>query len=256
MSLRSIFIKSYFNFKKRVISITRTKTYLQLRLSKEDKEFIKTKAKDLDYPSVSAFLLRCAKEYFTVEIDLSKYQEIAKEINYIGKNINSLVRRINTDGFYTNVDIEALMANQEKIIELMNKEYGRLLKEQKKYMQGNLSNKDKEKLIKLFLKEELQVPKSVLLEEVFDRIRADVAYICGLIEMSSIKHYKFDGYIWRYVYRGRTLYELEPNRLIQFSDDLFMYTQKLKMKMVRLKNEFTEDDFDELKEILDEYEIY
>lgn len=239
-----------------MIFITRTKTYLQLRLSKEDKEFIKDKAEKLGYQTVSAFLIQSAKDHFIVRIDLSDYQEIAKEINYIGKNINSLVRRINTDGFYSDVDIETLIMNQEKIIELMNKEYGRLLKEKKKYMRGNLSIKEKEKLIELFSKEELQVPKSMLLEEVFDRIRADVSYICGLFEMSSMKRHGYDGYLWQYVYQGRTLYELEPNRLIQLSDDLFMFTQKLKMKMARFKNEISEDDWDDLKDILDEYEIY
>ncbi|MGQ7173831.1 hypothetical protein ACUOCP_54200, partial [Escherichia sp. R-CC3] len=51
------------------------------------------------------------------------YRDLTKEINYIGKNINSLIRRINTDGIYTDSDIDFLRVNQKKIINLINTEY-------------------------------------------------------------------------------------------------------------------------------------
>ncbi|HHL0370959.1 TPA: hypothetical protein ACQZ5B_003114, partial [Listeria monocytogenes] len=55
---------------------------------------------------------------------------------------------------------------------------------------------------------------------------------------------------------GKTLFELNENRLIEFSNEIFIYTQKLKFKMVNLENQFDDDDWYELKDILDEYEIY
>ena len=210
--------------------VKRNKDRLEIQLSKEDKEFIKAKAEKLDYETVSAFLVKCAKEHLVIRLDLSDYREIAKEINYIGKNINSLVRRINAEGFYSDVDLETIAMNQEKIMALMNKEYGRLLRKKEKYVQGDLSKREQKILIEHFTKENLQVPKSMLLEEVFDRIGKDIAYICGAIEKSSIKDDGFDDYIWGYVYKDKTLYQLEPDQLIQFSDELFMYTEKIKSR--------------------------
>ena len=97
------------------------KARIEIQLSEEQKEFIKNKAEELGYPTVSSFLIDSAKDFFIVRMDLSDYREIAKEINYVGKNINSLVRRINTDGFYTDNDIDFIDVNQKKIIELMDK---------------------------------------------------------------------------------------------------------------------------------------
>lgn len=90
-------------------------------------EFIQNKAKQLGYNYVSAFLLESAKSHFKLNVDMSVYKNLAREINYIGKNINSLIRRINTDGFYSDSDIDFLKTNQKIIINLMNKEYDRLL---------------------------------------------------------------------------------------------------------------------------------
>ncbi|MEB9507364.1 hypothetical protein P4J13_25900, partial [Bacillus anthracis] len=62
-------------------------------------------------------------------------------------------------------------------------------------------------------------------------------------------------YILEYI-NGKTLFELEDNKLIELSNEIFMYTQKLKFKLVNLDNQFDDDDWYELKDILDEYEIY
>lgn len=232
------------------------KTYLQLTLSQEQKEYIKNKANELGYKSVSAFIIDSTKEFFLVEMDMSVYREVAKEINYIGKNINNLVRRINTDGFYKDTDFDFININQKKIIKLMDKEYSKLLKLKKKYLSGDLSVKDKQTLIESFKNENLQIPKSILLEEVHERIKNDIIYICGIIESSPAKEEGLHEYVWEYAYEGRTLYELDDDKLIKFSDDLFLFTQKLKGKMSKLSNEFNDDDWFKLKDILDEYEIY
>lgn len=119
------------------------KTYLQITLDKEEKEFIKKRAAELGYKSVSAFIIDSAKNHFKVEMDMSVYRELTKEINYIGKNINSLIRRINTDGFYSDNDLEIIESNQRKIINKMNKEYDRLLNLKKKSTSDKMSLQDK-----------------------------------------------------------------------------------------------------------------
>ncbi|PGM62532.1 plasmid mobilization protein, partial [Bacillus cereus] len=107
--------------------MVRTNTYFQMRLTEEDKEYIKNKSEELGYKNVSAFLIDSAKTHFKLEVDMKIYRDLTKEINYIGKNINSLIRRINTDGIYTDHDIDFLKVNQKKIIKIIHKEYDRLL---------------------------------------------------------------------------------------------------------------------------------
>lgn len=85
-------------------------TYLQIALSPETKEFIKNRAEELGYKTISAFLVSSAKNHIKIQIDTSNYQAIAKEINLIGRNINSFVRRIHSDGIYSDSDIELLLS--------------------------------------------------------------------------------------------------------------------------------------------------
>lgn len=231
------------------------KTYLQITLDKEEKEFIKKRADELGYKSVSAFIIDSAKNHFKVEMDMSVYRELTKEINYIGKNINSLIRRINTDGFYSDNDLEIIESNQRKIVNKMNKEYDRLLNLKKKSTSDKMSLQDKKNLIESLIKLDIDVPKKVVLEEVYEKIKDDVVYICEIISKSPSKNEGLDEYILEYI-NGKTLFELEDDKLIELSNEIFMYTQKLKFKLVNLDNQFDDDDWYELKDILDEYEIY
>ena len=227
---------------------------LKLRLLQEDVDYIKNKAEQLGYRTVSAFVIDSAKDHFKVELDMSVYRELTKEINYIGKNINSLVRRINTDGFYADTDLDFIQQNQQKIIHLMNKEYDRLLQFKKKVTSEQMTLKDKKRLIESLTKVEIDIPKKLVLEEVYEKIKDDVIYICEIIGKSPSKNEGLDEYVFDYI-SGKTLFELDDKKLIDFSNDIFMYTQKLKFKMVEFDNQFTDDDWFDLKDILDEYEI-
>ncbi|MGE7695121.1 plasmid mobilization protein [Lysinibacillus sp. NPDC094177] len=235
--------------------MARTNTYFQMRLTKEDKKYIHDKSEELGYKNVSAFLLESAKNHFRLEVDMKVYRELTREINYIGKNVNSLIRRINTDGFYSNNDIDFLRTNQKKIITLMNKEYDRLLNLKQKYTSDTLSLKEKENLIKALQQNEIDVPLKVVLEEVFEQIKEDFLYIGEAIENSPKQEKEFAEYVWEYLY-GDTLFELDKNKLIEFANKIFIFTQKLKMKLLKLDNVFDDDDWFSLKDILDEYEIY
>lgn len=235
MSLRSIFKL------KGVGNMVRTNTYFQMRLTKEDKKYIQDKSEELGYKNVSAFLLESAKNHFRLEVDMKVYRELTKEINYIGKNVNSLIRRINTDGFYSDNDIDFLRTNQKKIITLMNKEYDRLLNLKQKYTSENLSIKEKENLIKALQQNEIEVPLKVVLEEVFEQIKDDILYIGEAIENSPKQEKEVAEYVWEYLY-GDTLFELDKNKLIEFANKIFIFTQKLKMKLLKLDNAFDDDD--------------
>lgn len=234
--------------------MARIKTDLKISLSHTDKEFIKNKASELDYKTISAFLIDSAKNHFRIEVDMSIYRKLTREINYIGKNINSLIRRINTDGFYSDNDIDFVLKNQRLIFDLMNKEYDRLLNLNQKYTSDKLSLKEKENLIKALQQNEMVIPKKAVLEEILEQIKDDFIYIGEAIENSPGQEKEVANYVWEYLY-GNTLFELGENKLIKFSDEIFMFTQKLKMKLLKLDNVFDDEDWFLLKDILDEYEI-
>lgn len=233
----------------------RIKTKLNVRLLEEDKEFIKNKAEEFGYKTVSAFIVDSAKSHFKLEMDMKAYRDLTKEINYIGKNINSLIRRINTDGIYTDNDIDFLRINQKKIIKIMNTEYDRLLDLKTKFNSDSLSKKQKGKLIKSLSENQIKIPKKLVLEEVYEKIKEDFVYIIECIENSPEQDMEVTEYVWQYLY-GDTLYKLDDNQLIKLADSIFIFAQKLKFKLSKLDNVFSDDDWFELKDILDEYEIY
>ncbi|RAS87829.1 hypothetical protein A6E21_27845, partial [Bacillus cereus] len=200
-------------------------------------------------------LVASAKSFFKLEVDMKAYRDLTKEINYIGKNINSLIRRINTDRIYTDKDIDFLRVNQKKIINIMNTEYDRLLDFKTKFNSDSLSKKQKEKLIKSLMENQLEIPKKLLLEEVYEKIKEDFVYIIECIENSPEQDKEVTEYVWQYLY-GDTLYKLDDNQLIKLADSIFIFAQKVKFKLSKLDNVFSDDDWFELKDILDEYEIY
>lgn len=231
------------------------KTYLQITLDEKDKEMIKNKAVELGYKSTSAFIIDSAKTHFKLNVDMKVYRDLTKEINYIGKNINSLIRRINTDGIYTDSDIDFLRVNQKKIVNLINTEYDRLIDLKTKFNSDSLSKKQKEKLIQSLAENQIQIPKKLMLEEVYEKIKEDFVYIIECIENSPEQNKEVTEYVWQYLY-GDTLYKLDDNQLIKLADSIFIFAQKLKFKLSKLDNIFSGDDWFELKDILDEYEIY
>ncbi|WP_242325640.1 hypothetical protein [Bacillus cereus group sp. BfR-BA-01353] len=235
--------------------MVRTNTYFQMRLTEDDKKYIKNKSEELGYKNVSAFLIDSAKTHFKLEVDMKIYRDLTKEINYIGKNINSLIRRINTDGIYTDHDIDFLKVNQKKIIKIIHKEYDRLLDLKTKFNSDSLTKKQKKKLIESLSENQIQIPKKLVLEEVYEKIKEDFLYIIESIENSPEQAKEVTEYVWQYLY-GDTLYKLDDNQLIKLADSIFIFVQKLKFKLSKLDNVFEDDDWFELKDILDEYEIY
>ena len=233
----------------------RKKERLEIQLFKDEKEFIKNKSIDFGYKNVSAFVIDSVKSHFKLEVDMKAYRDLTKEMNYIGKNINSLIRRINTDGIYTDNDIDFLRVNQKKIIKIMNTEYDRLLDLKTKFNSDSLSKKQKEKLIKSLSENQIKIPKKLVLEEVYEKIKEDFVYIIECIENSPEQDMEVTEYVWQYLY-GDTLYRLEDDQLIKLADSIFIFAQKVKFKLSKLDNVFSDDDWFELKDILDEYEIY
>lgn len=140
-----------------------------MSLYDRQKEFIENKARKFGFKSISAFLLDCSKTYFRFDIDMRVYKKLTKEVNYVGNNINKLVRRVHSDGFYTGIDIEMIKSNQDKIYKIMNKEFKRLAELKFDFTSDQLNLKDTEQLVKMLEDKKIEVPRTILLGKCLKR---------------------------------------------------------------------------------------
>lgn len=226
---------------------------IKIRTTKTEKKLIQEKAKKLGFKSVTAFLKSSAEDFFVVKLDLSHFDEVAKEINYIGRNINNIVQQIFTVGSYSDYDLEEIQRLQKAAFDRINKEYDYLLKLRRKYRESNMSLKDKKRLIKELNKHEIEVPKEVVLKEVYEKIRNNILYICQVIDLSPEQEEGISDYVYEYLFDG-VLFDLDEQTLVEFSNEIYLFAEKMKMKLLNAMNVFDDDDWWELKDILDEYE--
>ena len=179
------------------------KSDIHFRITEEDKEFIKNKATELGYKTVSAFLVASAKSHFKVQVDMTSYQKINTEINYIGRNINQVARKINTDGYYTDVDLEQIKNYQKQIIALQKKEYKRLQEIGLKMTSETMKKSEKKRLIESFLEAQLPIPKRVLLSDLYENFKDDCLYIYQEILRSKETENEFADYLLETLYQGK-----------------------------------------------------
>jgi|SRR5690625_386453 len=76
---------------------------IKFRTTKKEKELIQERTEKFGFKSMTAFLISSAEDFFVIDLDLSFYRDVAKEINYIGNNINNLVHHIFAIGAYSDM---------------------------------------------------------------------------------------------------------------------------------------------------------
>lgn len=231
--------------------MVRYKKSLNVSLSESDKNYIQEKSKKLGFATVSAFLVDASKTYFRVNVDMTYFRNLTREINYIGKNINGIVRRIYTDKFFTDSDIKSLEFNQKKIIELLQKKQQELIELERTFTSESLKNVDLESIKKAYVQNDLQIPKKVLLQNTIDQMKDDVYYLFEIIQSSSQENELADFFVAKVSDNIDQM--ISENYLTLFADDLYIFTEKMKLKLLNLNNDFSEDDWDELYDIMKNY---
>lgn len=205
------------------------KDSLKISVTTENKNFMKNKAKSLGFGSVSAFLIEASSTYFRLHVDMSVYRKLTQEINYIGKNINSIVRRINSEKIYSDMDIVLLERYLEETYRVLNQEYARLRKIPVKFTSDNLTKKKSKEVIDSFKDQQLIIPKQVLMEDVYLKTHDSLVLITQMIKESSYQEEDIENFVWDYIY-GKTLTSLSENKLIEFSDKIFKFHEIMKIK--------------------------
>lgn len=231
----------------------RKKTYLQISLSPKDKEYIKEKAKLFGYATISAFLIDSANSHIMLNVDMSVYRKLYREVNYIGKNINSIVRRINSEKFYSDLEVEHLERRMDEIYGLMEKEYDRLEKVAFHFTSNDLTEDEVVKIIKAYEENHLPIPKFVLLQDVYQNIHDSLVFITEMIRESKYQDEEIEEYLWIYL-NNDFIKNLNDERLTEFSNRLLKYYENLRRKKLNLDYHFSDDDWFDLVDILDDYE--
>lgn len=229
------------------------KEKIEMRVTPNQKELIKNKADELGFKSVTAFLISSAEDFFMIDLDLSHFDKVSKEINYVGNNINNLVHHIFTVGVYSDYDLKEIQRLQKEIYNRLNVEYDYLLKLRKKYRESNMSVHEKERLIEELNKNNIRIPKQVLLNKIYEQIRNNVLYITKIIEDSPEQEDGISDYVYEYLFDGN-LFDFDEDTLIKFADEVYIFSEKMRMKLLNPTNFFDDDDWFEFKDILDKYE--
>ncbi|HLR68142.1 MAG TPA: hypothetical protein VK105_13600 [Virgibacillus sp.] len=159
---------------------------------------MKKRAEKYGFKTVTEFIISSAEDFFVIYLDLSHFREVAKEINYIGQDINNIIHHIFAIGVYSDHDLKELQRLLNEVYKKIDKEYDYLLTASRKYRESNVSLKNNERLIKELKKKGIEVPKKLVRDEIYEQIRNDISYICNLIDDSPEQEDMISEYVYAY----------------------------------------------------------
>lgn len=152
---------------------------LYLRSTEKEKELIKKLSQKNGYKTISSFLISSAKKHCVFNLDLSDFFELSSEVNYIGKNINTLIKKIYSYDFYTDSDIEILSNHLSQINEMIAKNYQELTRINKKLNSKNIEFKELVNIVDEFkikdYSEDIELKKLRDIEKIFNYIEVIIS---------------------------------------------------------------------------------
>lgn len=93
----------------------------------------------------------------------------------------------------------------------------------------------------------------MFLEEIYEQIRSNILYTCQMIDDSPEQEEGISDYVYEYLFDG-VLFDLDEKTLVEFANEIYLFAEKIKMKLLNINNVFDDDDWFDLKDILDQYE--
>lgn len=92
---------------------------LIVRVTPEEKKLIQKKMEQLGTDNFSRYARKMLIDGYVVRVDLSKFQELANEVNKIGVNINQIAKTTNETGILFADDMEHLKEMMNEIWRLL-----------------------------------------------------------------------------------------------------------------------------------------
>lgn len=225
------------------------------RVTEEEKDYISKKSSENGFNSISAFIMDCINNKISFEVDMKVYKQIAKEINYIGRNINQIIRSINAKKYYTENELKDINMYLEKIYELESKEFNRLSKLKFNVNNSPSINRTLKKIIKDYEQANLPIPKTKLLKELYKELREDFIFIIELIKNSKEIDDDLATYFIDSVLAGN-VEKIEESELISFYDEFELFSENIRIKTIDINYNFSENDWFKMKDILEKYNIF
>ena len=90
-----------------------------VRMSQEEKDFIMKKVKQAGHDNFNLYALKMLIVGEIKNVDLTHYQELAKEVSRIRTNINQITKSVNTHGRIYEQQIEEVKNRMEDIWQLL-----------------------------------------------------------------------------------------------------------------------------------------
>ena len=99
---------------------------LNFRVTEAERDRIRSRMKQADIRSQTAFLRKMAIDGYIVSLDLPDIREMVRLLRISSNNLNQYARKANETGSIYHEDIEELKNNQKEILQEMRKVLDRL----------------------------------------------------------------------------------------------------------------------------------
>lgn len=222
------------------------KTYkIEARVTKEQKEMIKHKAKE-NKTTISALILNSIENNITIDLDTSDYRDLVIQTRRIGNNINSIIKDIRFSNYFTTSDMLSIENNLKEINERLKQEKLKINKAKRDF--ENLTPKQ----IKNYLeKEEKKIPIFLINNLVIEQITFELRSFIDLINNENWSEV-YPPYI-EFFLENFDPSEYEYNELVNLSNDLDKVLFKINQKIITRTGSLTKDDFMNVMNVLNIY---
>ena len=100
----------------------------EIVLTKEEREIIKKRMKDVGMNNMSAYIRRMALYGYVIHLDMSDLKEVLRLMKINSNNLNQYTKRANENGNVYQEDVNELLQNQQKLLVLLGGILDQLLK--------------------------------------------------------------------------------------------------------------------------------
>ncbi len=100
---------------------------LIIRVTPEERELIQKKMRQYGTENFSLYARKMLLDGYVIQVDLSKFQPLADEVNKIGVNINQIARAANASGIILGDDMQRLKEMMDDIWRLLKSSLSGLL---------------------------------------------------------------------------------------------------------------------------------
>ena len=92
---------------------------LNFRVTEAERDRIRSRMKQADIRSQTAFLRKMAIDGYIIKVDYTQQKKLAAAVSRVASNINQICRRINSTGHFYADDIAELKERQGEIWQLL-----------------------------------------------------------------------------------------------------------------------------------------